>query len=69
MLTFHFVHSGFDGGDMANVNWPVVNHIGGQCGRRLIIRDRAEEGIGFSEAFSEGEKSRESAGERIRICL
>ena len=68
MLTFHFVHSGFDGNDMANVDQPVVNHIGGQHGRRLVVRGRAGEEI-FRRSILRGRGVQGIQRERIRICL
>ena len=54
VLTLHLVHGGFDGDNAVHVDRSVVNHIGGQHGRGLVVRRRAGEGIFGRSIFRGG---------------
>jgi len=45
VLTLHFVHGGFDGNDVVHANQSVIDHIGRQHRRGLVVRRGVGEGI------------------------
>ena len=51
VLTFHLIHGGLDGVDMAHVDRLVLDHIGGRHGGGLVVRRGAGEGTFGQSVF------------------